>query len=146
MGNKSYGFSGSLSGDQTIRDVGAGNNKCNLLVANAYAIGAGIGSGGDSGVPVQSTTAGSLLGLANPPAANDWADPSRALGMFSLTSSPGVGDIAAFPHPGGQGHSGLVLGNGLMIYAGPTDVKINTIDDTQRALRAKAVVFREYGQ
>ena len=44
-----------------------------------------------------------------------------------MVGSGAVGDVAAFPHPGGLGHSSIYLGGGLVIYAGETAVKIETV-------------------
>ena len=58
--------------------------------------------------------------------------------------SPGVGDVAAWLHTGGgQGHVGITAGGGAVIYAGPSRVKINTVNQTTKQLGSN-VTFGAY--
>ncbi len=127
LGDKDYGRDGTLS-KGTIHPERSGDNKCNIFVANAYAIGAGLGTG-PNGMPSSASGLGSFLGRENPPTANQWGDPDASIQNFDVVSNPGLGDILSYPNnePGHQGHTAMYLGGGLLIYAGPNDVKVATM-------------------
>jgi len=146
IGNSNYGQQGTVGNGYTV-ETKPGDWKCNIFVANAYAIGAGVGWEG-SGVPTNSTLAGRIFGRRWPTDANTLADTNAKVQNFIVQTSPEIGDVAGFPHPGGLGHSAIfaggTAGRGLLIYAGPSDVKVNTVNGTQRELRASSVTFRRY--
>ena len=143
LGDTSYGRAGTVSNGVTAT-VGPGDWKCNIFVANAYAQGAGVGFGG-KGVPTNSSVLGGLIGRKYPPAANDYADPSKSVPNFDVvTGSPGLGDVVAYPHPGGLGHSTIHVGGNTVIYAGASDVKVNTITRTQTSVGASSYTIRQY--
>jgi hypothetical protein len=119
LGNSVYGENGTVSNGVTVT-LGAGKNKCNLFVANAYAFGAGVGFDGQ-GVPTYSTMLGSLIGRKKPPSANDLANPSISISNFPVVKRPGVGIVVAFP-PGPLdvlGHSGISAGGVDVIVCRP---------------------------
>jgi RHS repeat-associated protein len=142
LGDTSYGLAGTVSNGVTVT-VSSGDWKCNIFCANSYAQGAGVGFGG-KGVPTNSTRLGGLLGRRYPPVANDYADPSKKIPNFDVVSSPGLGDIVAYPHPGGLGHSAIYAGGNTVIYAGQYDVKTNTVTRTQRELGSPSITYRRY--
>jgi RHS repeat-associated protein len=121
LGNTDYADSGTVSNGVT-RTVQPGQNKCNVFCANAYAIGGGVGFGG-AGVPVNTT----FFGRKYPPAANDLANSSTPIKNFEVVTTPGLGDIAAFPARIGLGHSAIYAGGGAVIYASTNNVKIQTV-------------------
>lgn len=138
LGNPDYGRDGTVSNGQT-QTVGSGAWKCNIFVANAYAEGAGVGFDG-KGVPTTTT----ITGHRYPPVANTWGDGTATVANFAVTSKPGVGTVAGFPHRGGLGHSAISVGGGVLIYAGENYVKANTIERTQEGVGASSVTHREY--
>ena len=146
--SKSYGRSqrsSHLAG--SVTSFGIGNLKCNKLVADAYAVGAGAGlsigadwfsEGEGSGWPAQ-RQAGSVW----PPQANHLADVTKNL--RSLTNArplrqpgedkanPELGDIIAFPAEAASGHVGLYLGRNLIVSAKETGIEIGTVAAEQGA-------------
>ena len=142
LGNTNFGYNCSVNNGVTVA-VGPGDWKCNIFYASAYAQGAGVGFGG-RGVPTNSTFVGGLFGRKCPPVANDLANPGLAIPNFAVVARPSVGDIAAFPHPGGIGYSSIYVGGGAVIYAGERDVEINTVSGTRSALNSPAVTYRRY--
>ena len=145
LGNEDYGLYGSLSNGETA-DIGPNFWKCNQFVADAYAIGAGVGYG-DGGVPTNSTYWGGLIGREHPPTANDYADPKKSIPNFSVVGTPGLGDVVAYPNNRGSGHAAISLGSRTVIYASDAPaVKVNTIQGAQQALHASSVVFRRFGR
>jgi RHS repeat-associated protein len=111
-------------------------NKCNFFVAAAYALGGGIGftgNGNTVGIPVSGRgpfgIGGLLWGVGTVPSANTWA--AGSVQNFTSVSSPEVGDVAAWKGSG-AGHSGIYIGGGASIYAGPKNVKVQTIDFVNR--------------
>jgi RHS repeat-associated protein len=121
LGNSDYGKDGTVGNGYTVT-IGPGDWKCNIFCANAYAQGAGVGFGG-RGVPTNSTFLGGLFGRKYPPVANDFANPSTSIQNFAVVGSPTLGDIAAYPNPGGLGHSAIYVGGNAVIYASRDDVK-----------------------
>jgi len=139
IGNTNYGDRGTVSNGVT-RTVTAGQNKCNIFCANAYAIGGGVGFGG-AGVPVNTT----FFGRKYPPAANDLANPSTPIKNFEVVTTRGLGDIAAFPARIGLGHSAIYAGGGAAIYASTNNVKIQTVQYVLTAGSGHAfVTYRRY--
>jgi len=121
------------------------NWKCNKLVADAYAVGAGVGlsigkslggtkTKGD-GYPAAYEYADNVCYLWAPQA-NELTKSDRNL--RSLTNAriprvradanalPEVGDIMCFPAEGGLGHSSLYLGKKLIISAKTDGIDIET--------------------
>jgi RHS repeat-associated protein len=147
LGNTSYGLNGSVSNGYTAT-VEAGRWKCNIFVANAYAIGGGVGWEG-SGVPTNSSRLGSLIGRRWPSDANTLASPTATVKNFVVVAAPDMGDIVAFPQPAPQlGHSAIFAGGstsgGVVIYASINDVKLNTVTGTQSGVASSSVTFRRY--
>ena len=126
LGNTNYGPAGRVD-DGHNQPVAGGQYKCNIFAADAYAIGGGIGWG-PSGVPTNAKLGG-LFGHFHPYAANDLANRSTRVRNFPVVDGRHreIGDIAAFDNPGGEGHTVLYLGGGMCIYAGPNDVKMDTV-------------------
>ncbi|CAB1083586.1 hypothetical protein D1AOALGA4SA_11139 [Olavius algarvensis Delta 1 endosymbiont] len=108
--------------------------KCNKLVVDGYAHGAGLGlalvntaragfhaieeSNGNKWPPTANVLASTASGLRNLSRARDIATPP-----------PALGEVVAFPSPPGEnGHAGLHLGNGLMISAKGTGIEVGTVD------------------
>jgi hypothetical protein len=135
--SSSYGYGGTVK-SPGMTAIGAPFPKCNIFVANAYAIGAGLGFG-SGGVPTSITHPLYGLGFIThtyPPGATNWGG-SKPLGDFSFlgsyatpsaVSGQQVGDIVAFN--GGTGnhhHVTLSLGGNLLIYAGAASVKTQTL-------------------
>ncbi|MFY9570227.1 MAG: hypothetical protein WAV20_02340, partial [Blastocatellia bacterium] len=146
LGNTRYGDSGTVSNGMTTT-IGSGENKCNIFVANSYAIGGGIGFGGGLGFPVNT----SFRGRTYPPAANDLANASTTITNFDVVTGkppkPAVGDIAAFPGRVGHGHSSIYAGGGAAIYASTYGVKIQTVQYVLTVPPGHAfVTYRRYKQ
>lgn len=119
--------------------------KCNKLVADAYAVGAGVGLsiaknlGGTkikgNGYPAAHECHGNTCYLWAPQA-NELAKSDRNLRSFTnarvprarsdAAAQPEVGDIMAFPTDGGLGHSSLYLGKKLIISAKTDGIEIET--------------------
>jgi hypothetical protein len=130
----------------------AGEWKCNLFVANAYARGADLGWG-VVGVPVRRSLR--EPGVLNPTSANDLGNKAVTVRGFSVVAGlPRVGDIVAFHHPTRGGHAAIYLGGGhfrgLVIYASEHAVKVETIqyvlDSVANSEQGPydAVTFRRY--
>jgi RHS repeat-associated protein len=143
LGNTNYGVNGTINNGYTV-EVGRGDNKCNIFVANAYAQGAGIGFDGDKGVPTNASIIGGLFGRYWPSAANDLADTSNQLKNFPVTTSPVVGSLAAFPARIGLGHSGIYTGGGTVIYASDKSVKVETVRYVMETNKHASVTYRSY--
>jgi RHS repeat-associated protein len=142
LGNTNYGKAGTVSNGVTT-DIGPGENKCNIFCANSYAIGGGIGFGG-TGVPINSSFLGGLIGRQYPPVANDYANSSKTIPHFDVVTIPQLGDIAAFPARIGQGHSSIYTGNGTVIYAAERTVKVQTVNYVLSAGGHSSVTYRRY--
>ena len=117
------------------KEIGEGY-KCNKFIADAFGFGAGLGYGTPKGYPTNEHTR--LWGIYKaiyPPVANDLADPTKNINNFPViaykdhTAKPPqnipankleFGDVIAFYTPGGIGHTGIYLGDGLYIAAGVT--------------------------
>ncbi len=129
----------------SVTSFGAGDLKCNKLVADAYAAGAGCGlSTGDSwydegtGTGWPAKRDGASLW---PPVANDLANPTKNL--RSLTNArelraageekaqPELGDLICFPAEMGSGHVGLYLGKNLIVSAKETGIEIHPLEYEQ---------------
>jgi RHS repeat-associated protein len=124
LGNSNWGKNGTI--EAFGRSFGPGNNKCNIFVAAMYQL-----SGAD--YPLSPVT-----GL--PPRANDLGTASK-IGKFGSVSQAGVGDIVAWPQRLGwigssmfSGHSSISLGSNLVVYAGQSGLKLNTIGKTWEQL------------
>jgi RHS repeat-associated protein len=147
IGNTNYGKMGTAGNGYTV-ETKSGDWKCNIFVANAYAIGAGVGWDKQGGVPTNSSFLGGIAGRRWPTDANTLANGSATVQSFIVVSSPEIGDLAAFPNPVGLGHSAIFAGGssgrGLLIYAGLNDVKVNTVNKTQAGVAATSVTFRRY--
>lgn len=119
--------------------------KCNKLVADAYAVGAGVG------LSIGKTLGGEKLKGNGYPAAYEcvgsncylWAPQANILAKLnhnvrSLTfakiprsrndpqAQPELGDIMCFPSDGGLGHSSLYLGRKLIISAKTDGIELET--------------------
>lgn len=126
----------------SVTSFGVNNLKCNKLVADAYAHGAGMGlsvgttwdgPGQGTGWPAQL-----IDGSKWPPTANRLANP--AMNLRSLTNartlrqpgepkaSPDLGDLIVFPTEGDHGHVGLYLGKNLIISAKNTGIEVGTLE------------------
>ena len=143
--------------DGSVTSFGAGDLKCNKLVADAYAAGAGCGlaKGTDWHSPGDGTGWPAMKSGDSlwPPQANDLANQSKNL--RSLTNArplrqagepkaaPELGDIIAFPESSGSGHVGLYLGKDLIITAKETGVEIHPLAYEQ-SLHGGVVVIRKF--
>jgi hypothetical protein len=111
-----------------ISPVGAGEYKCNLFASTAYAVGAGLGWGTPAGVPI---THRWLWSKYSAPSADMIADPGTSISNFNVASRATVGYLAGFKNAhGGEGHAAIFAGggpDGLVIYAGPNFVKVQSI-------------------
>lgn len=156
MGKENYGYYWTSSNGET-ETIGSCQWKCNLFVADSYAVGAGVGYDGEDGVPSHSASlAGALVGNNYPPSANMWADQNTNIDNFSvveggfLGGGTQLGDIIAYPSSSGSGHSAIYIGGGAVIYASDVDVKTNTVVGTANALTPKvkvpSIVIRRYNQ
>jgi RHS repeat-associated protein len=129
LGDPDYGPLGDPH-DGTISTRG-GEWKCNIFAADSYAIGAGCGFDGAHGVPTKSDHPFHDPFVTHhwPPAANDLAA-SGPIAHFPIDAAPkpAPGDILAFGKKGHLGHTTIVLGGDLLIYAGKHGVKIQTLD------------------
>lgn len=96
-------------------------------------------------MPTDSTLIGGVFGRKNPPAANDLANRFKSIKNFEVVTTPGVGDIAAFPARIGHGHSAIYAGGGAAIYASTNNVKIQTVQYVLTAGSGHAfVTYRRY--
>jgi hypothetical protein len=133
LGDSRYGFMGSLPASG-VGAVGPKSWKCNRLVADAYAVGAGLWYG--SSFP-------RMRGTQWPYTANDLVNPRLRMRHLRVVSSPKVGDVVALKAPGGPGHSTLNLGGGMLLpYAGPDGVKVGTFEGVYEG--HVSYVFRHY--
>lgn len=131
LGNTKFGKNGTVSfiSNKYTVTVGTGSWKCNIFVAASQALGGGFGLGGN-GVPAtyRYKGIGWITGAANVPDANTWASQDRnAVANYGIVGTPSMGDAVAWPNPD-MGHSGISLGDDLVIYAGERGVKIQTVD------------------
>jgi len=123
LGNSRYGFGGIVS-SPPVNTIGIGSPKCNIFVANAYAIGAGLGYDG-AGVPLSTT---GFLRHKYPPVANAYNNGDLKIKHFVVdTTKISVGDIVAFGSSGEGGHVTLYLGGNILIYAGQFNVKLGSV-------------------
>ena len=141
----------------SVTSFGTDSLKCNKLVADAYATGAGKGlsTGPDWSGPGDKTgwPAELLKGDLWPPQANRLAD--QKLNIRSLTNArplrqpdepkaaPDLGDLIAFPSSNGSGHVGLYLGKNLIVSAKETGIEIHPLEYEQ-ALHGGVVVIRKF--
>lgn len=126
----------------SVTSFGNGDHKCNKLVADAYAVGAGAGlsvgtdwfsEGAGTGWPAMQQ--GDDLW---PPQSNQLANPAK--NIRSLTdardlrqpgeakANPELGDVIAFPAAVGSGHVGLYLGRNLIVSAKETGIEIGPVE------------------
>lgn len=143
--------------DGSVTSFGTDSLKCNKLVADAYAAGAGRGlsvgstwNGAGSGTGWPAMKIGSDLW---PPQANELAHQSK--NIRSLTNArplrlpgepkaaPELGDLIAFPAESGSGHVGLYLGRDLIVSAKETGVEIHPLA-YERATHNNIVVIRKF--
>jgi len=136
---------------------GKGENKCNLFVADAYGLGAGVGYGkgdndkihgsGEKGYPV------GTKGSTNwPPQANDLAQPGYDIRSMSMpteasTKNPPTGAAVAYQRQETSGHAGVSFGSKAVIHASDIRVKLQSADTvkTNTANSAAAAPrFRTY--
>lgn len=104
--------------DGTSFTIGAGQNKCNIFVANAYGVGAGLGF-----IKNGATGRGYPLIGGKPPAANflgDAKDRQHLTNLGIVTDGLKVGDIVAWRTEGGEGsgHSTIHIGGNVLVYSG----------------------------
>ncbi len=131
--------------DGSVTSFGAGDYKCNKLVADAYAVGAqvGLSVGADWTSDGEGTGWPALRseGSIWPPKANELARPewnSRSLTNARPLRQPGepkaqpeLGDLIAFPSDGPRGHVGLYVGKNLILSAKETGLEIGPIEAEQ---------------
>ncbi|HWB03827.1 MAG TPA: hypothetical protein VG796_12445 [Verrucomicrobiales bacterium] len=130
--------------DGSVTSFGKDNLKCNKLVADAYAAGAGCGlSTGTGWYDTGTGTGWPAMRDGDsiwPPQANDLANPAK--NIRSLTNArnlrsgdakaePELGDIIAFPLEGGAGHTGLYLGKNLIVSAKETGIEVHPLEYEQ---------------
>jgi hypothetical protein len=128
-----------------ISPIPSGHYKCNVFASNCFATGADLGYDTPTGVPAHK-------GLfpwseVSVPSANFWADSTNVIRNFPVDRLPHVGDIAAFVHEGGEGHVAIYAGGGpfgLVIYAGPNFVKVQSISFVMVAGPDEYPSFRRY--
>lgn len=126
----------------SVTSFPAGNYKCNKLVADAYAVGAGVGlslgndwtsQGEGNGWPALRDGNSKWPPKANELARADWNVRSltnaRPLRMpDEPKASPELGDLICWPSKGEFGHVGLYVGKNLVISAKETGLEIGPID------------------
>jgi hypothetical protein len=130
--------------DGSVTSFGADNLKCNKLVADAYAAGAGKGLSVGGGWYDEGTGTGWPAMKESdsiwPPQANDLANSTK--NIRSLTNArnlrsgddkaqPELGDIIAFPADNGSGHTGLFLGKNLIVSAKETGIEVHPLEYEQ---------------
>lgn len=145
---KSYGLEvRSPHVEGSVTSFAAGDYKCNKLVADAYASGAGCGlsiaakwdvAGRGTGWPALEEGENQW-----PPQANHLADPTKNLRSLTAArelgaaddpkAQPELGDIIAFPSSDGLGHASLYLGKGLIISAKSEGIEIHPLAFEQRS-------------
>ena len=86
----------------------------------------------------------SFFGNKYPPTANDLGNSSKKIANFEVVNTPGLGDVAGFPAGphSVQGHSGIYSGGGTVIYAGPKNVKIQTVSFVMTVDAHPSVTYR----
>ncbi|MFN0141274.1 MAG: RHS repeat domain-containing protein, partial [Pyrinomonadaceae bacterium] len=136
----------SLTWQGYTATAGKGQWKCNIFVAAAYTLGGGVNFD-ENGIPVtyRYKGLGAATGSVNLPTANDFASGNDdKLKGFERMANVRMGDIAAWANPGGLGHTAISIGGDAVIYAGPSNVKVNTLNATRQGLGANtpAAVFR----
>ncbi|MCU1304992.1 MAG: repeat-associated core domain protein [Candidatus Sulfotelmatobacter sp.] len=135
LGSTEYAFSSALRSNGYTGDYGPNTDKCNIFVAEAYAVGAHRGWDGTAGFPTNATA----LGNHYPPVANDLGS-TRAipgLAVVGAATDQRIGDIVAFHSLHGEGHSSIFVGGSSVIYAGASIVKTNTIPNTRHLLNSQ---------
>ncbi len=142
LGDTSYGSVGTLPSTSGFAGLKlSGIVKCNVFVADAY--GSVVGYGNRDGVPLYGA-----LWARHPASANYLGDRKRDIPHFNALSHTGsTGDIAAFENLGGEGgdgHSTILLGNNVLIYASNAMVKLGDLAFNQRG--HEPVVYRRYSQ
>lgn len=147
-----------------ISTYNASDWKCNKLVADAYAVGAGVGlSIGKSlgGVKTKGDGYPAILDCNGntcylwAPQANELANPDRNLrsltyartlrGRTDVNAQPEVGDIICFPSRSGLGHSSLYLGKKLIISAKTYGIDIETEEYETEGHEGKARIRKFTG-
>ncbi len=118
----SYAQARAIHSSLPVRDAAEGDYKCNRFVGDSYAVGAGRGYAPDGAGRTYPTGRSGWWDPRDPypPAANELGSNRGAtgnLGNLPTTTTPQGGDIIAFPYPGGIGHTGIVLGEGIYISA-----------------------------
>jgi len=144
---------------ESVTSFAKGDHKCNKLVADAYAVGAGVGLavGADwfspgTGTGWPAVQIGTDLW---PPKANDLAEPDKNL--RSLTdarplrqpgedkAAPELGDLIAFPAAQASGHVGLYLGRNLIVSAKETGIEIGPVE-AEQAAHGNVVLIRKFNR
>jgi RHS repeat-associated protein len=127
LGSTAYAEASSHDNGQTVATT-ARQDKCNIFVAEAYGIGAGVGFGG-FGYPTNGSwrhplTAGNVP-TANTLASNDITAVQNLIPMSS-NAPPPMGAIVSFANPrGGSGHTGISVGGNALIHAASGRVRID---------------------
>lgn len=127
LGSTQFALSSSHDNGQTVA-TSAGQNKCNIFVAEAYAIGAGVGFGG-FGYPVNPSwrhplTAGNVP-AANTLASNELTAVQNFIPIIE-NAPPPLGAILSFANPsGGSGHTGISIGGNATVHAAADGVKVD---------------------
>ncbi len=144
--------------DGSVTSFASGDPKCNKLVADAYAHGAGAGTSvaptwGQEAVSGRGWPVKESEGNFWPPQSTHLAD--RGLNLRSLTNArplrdpgddkakPELGDIIAFPPVERVGHTGLYLGRNVIVAAKEEGIELETIESEQAA-HGGVVVIRKF--
>lgn len=143
----------------SVTSFGAGDLKCNKLVADAYAHGAreGLSVGSTWGGPGEGAgwPARQIDSSLWPPLANHLA--KAGMNLRSLTDSrplrqageekaaPDLGDVISFPMEGDSGHTGLYLGKNLIVSAKATGIEIGPVEAESRAHGGAAMIRKFNG-
>jgi hypothetical protein len=137
LGDISYGAASTSIKDSGFSGLTLNSSKCNIFVADSY--GRVVGYGDLHGVPLY----GNWF-ARHPAPANYLGDKSQSVPHFFVTANPVPGDIAGFKSMGdGPGHATLLVGNGVLIYAGGVGVKLGSLSAVQREGHYP-VVYRHY--
>jgi hypothetical protein len=114
-----YAYVKAVSSSMDVRDVDKNQYKCNRFVSDVFAVGAhkGYAEKGKGGKYPTGETSWWDPRSGYPPSANELADPKKNLPHLPVVSTPSMGNIIAFPNPGGLGHTGIYLGNNIYISA-----------------------------
>jgi len=136
LGNTRYAQAGSHDNTFTVA-AGPNTNKCNIFVFEAYSFGANLGFSG-RGVPTNFSIRHPLT-YGNFYTANNLADATVQISNFSVRQTGGgsqIGDIVSFANPNQNqsGHTGIAIGNSVIIHAASDRVKVDSFSDLKNKL------------